>query len=130
MGGNPYEVGIAAPERAFWAAGAPNSSGAVLPSISAGSDSRPRQQYVMPWGRNNVTIPADENSWVVDPTMAQLRRHTADALDFAARNPAKVKANAVLISAWNENDEGHWVVCRGTWERVIIDRLRHFTQRL
>ena len=49
-------------------------------------------------------------SFVVDPTLAELQEHTEDAIEFAIRYEDTVEARAVLISAWNENDEGHWVV--------------------
>jgi hypothetical protein len=51
-----------------------------------------------------------QESWVVDPTMEELQQHTEAALEFALDNEETVDARAVLISAWNENDEGHWVV--------------------
>ena len=40
---------------------------------------------------------------------AQLEAHVTDGLDFVAGNPATAEANMMLLSAWNEYDEGHWV---------------------
>jgi hypothetical protein len=45
-----------------------------------------------------------------DPTMSELTEHTTNAVAFALANQGTVEANAVIIGAWNENDEGHWVV--------------------
>ena len=30
-------------------------------------------------------------------------------VDWAGGNPGSAKANAVILSAWNEHDEGHWI---------------------
>eukprot|EP01052_Picozoa_sp_SAG31_P027777 SAG31_NODE_2628_length_5350_cov_48.017901_4_plen_595_part_00 len=56
------------------------------------------------------TPPQPAERFVVDPTMEELQQHTEDALSFAFENAETVDAHAVLISAWNENDEGHWVI--------------------
>jgi hypothetical protein len=41
----------------------------------------------------------------------ELANHLADALDWTSRNRASAApVNAVLIYAWNENDEGGWLV--------------------
>jgi len=40
------------------------------------------------------------------PTATELGAHVARAVAFAARQPAR----AALIYAWNENDEGGWLI--------------------
>merc|ERR1711935_1113896 len=40
----------------------------------------------------------------------QLTAHTEAAVKFALDNPTTVESNAVIVGAWNENDEGHWIV--------------------
>ena len=52
-GGVPFETGIAAPERAMWS-DARAAGLKLVPSITAGSDSRPRQEYPLPWGRRRL----------------------------------------------------------------------------
>lgn len=53
--------------------------------------------------------------------MDELEDHTAAAVRFAVeRRDNATSAASVLISAWNENDEGHWVV----------PSLRHGTRKL
>ena len=43
--------------------------------------------------------------------MLELTKHTKDAVKFALDHQAgATEASAVLVGAWNENDEGHWVV--------------------
>eukprot|EP01046_Picozoa_sp_COSAG06_P041766 COSAG06_NODE_5228_length_3626_cov_1.488234_2_plen_570_part_00 len=59
-GGVPFETGIGQPERDMWSS--TKSAGLKLvPSITAGSDSRPRQEYPLPWGRRQLTgVSTDE----------------------------------------------------------------------
>eukprot|EP01043_Picozoa_sp_COSAG02_P022062 COSAG02_NODE_1135_length_14342_cov_6.114091_8_plen_490_part_00 len=49
-GGVPFEEGIGAPERDYWAS-AKAQGVKLIPPITAGGDSRPRQEYPLPWGR-------------------------------------------------------------------------------
>ncbi len=40
-----------------------------------------------------------------------MANHLADALDWTSRNrPSVTTTNTVLIYAWNENDEGGWLI--------------------
>lgn len=44
--------------------------------------------------------------------MAELQSHTRDTVRFALAHTGGVtRVELVLVSAWNEYDEGHWV-CR------------------
>eukprot|EP01051_Picozoa_sp_SAG22_P008883 SAG22_NODE_705_length_7772_cov_45.048742_1_plen_283_part_10 len=52
-GGVPFSEGIAGPEKAVWQAAKANNK-KLVPSITAGSDSRPRQEYPLPWGRRRM----------------------------------------------------------------------------
>ena len=58
----------------------------------------------MPWGPKYWS-----ESYVRDPTMEQLQAHVADGLEFVSANPASAEANMMILSAWNEHDEGHWI---------------------
>ncbi len=59
----------------------------------------------MPWGGSGCI-----DCYVQDPTMDELEEQTRAGVAFAASQPSTVEAQAVIISAWNENDEGHWIV--------------------
>ena len=59
--------------------------------------------------------PPHQESFVVDPSLEELQQHVEDALAFAIENAETVDSHAVLISAWNENDEGH---CETTTSRL------------
>ena len=58
----------------------------------------------MPWNTNGW-----KPDYVVDPTMEELENHVTDGLEFVAAHPETAEANMILLSAWNEYDEGHWV---------------------
>ena len=82
----------------------------------------------MPWGAKYWS-----KAYVKDPTMAvrecllhcgqgealvsnsmswllqELEDHVADGLTFLQENPESAETNMMLLSAWNEHDEGHWI---------------------
>ena len=64
--------------------------------------------------------------------MKELSDHTEAAVKFAIENPTTVESNAVIIGAWNENDEGHWLVDGGgVWDyyyyyHLTFSFLHHF----
>eukprot|EP01043_Picozoa_sp_COSAG02_P067526 COSAG02_NODE_10886_length_1838_cov_1.170213_2_plen_213_part_00 len=84
----------------------------VLPSITAGWDPRPREVNPPPW--QHGTAPKGCNvsgvalCHVEDPTMDELTSHTRRMVKWVRENPSSAKANAAIMSAWNEHDEGHW----------------------
>lgn len=99
--GGSYETLIAEPEVRSWTEKA-SSGKKVIPTVSAGWDNRPRKDYPCPWG-------VASGAYVTDPTMAQLENHTADGLAWVMANPKSAETNTMLLSAWNEHDEGHWI---------------------
>ena len=94
---------LAAKGRGMWEAG--QTTGAnVVPIVTAGWDDRTRVETKTPWttGSTNYTLP---------PTPAELANHLADALNWTSiHRTTATPANTVLIYAWNENDEGGWLV--------------------
>ena len=99
----PSYSALAAKGRRTWEAG--QATGAnVVPIVTAGWDNRPRVETKTPWatGSTNYTAP---------PSPAELANHLGDALDWTRSHLANTtRANTVLIYAWNENDEGGWLV--------------------
>jgi hypothetical protein len=86
---------------------------AVLPSITAGWDPRPREVVAPPWQGGGAPPGCNVSGvalcHVEDPTMPELTAHTRRVVAWSQANPAASPANAVIISAWNEHDEGHWI---------------------
>lgn len=99
-----------ADEQAFWASARGLHLDMVAP-VTAGWDPRPRFDYPVPWGPPTPQCGpvGDEKCYTIDPTMAQLTQHTAAAINFTLANATLSPAQTVLVSAWNEHDEGHWV---------------------
>lgn len=99
-GGGPYQQYIANPEVARWQSWAASGK-KVIPTVSAGWDNRPRINDC-PWGNGSEVH-------VIDPTMEELQNHTASGLRFVANNPVAAETGLMILSAWNEHDEGHWI---------------------
>jgi hypothetical protein len=84
---------------------------------SAGWDSRPRIEHPMSWTHwvkavPDPTPPARQNPLIdeVTATPAQLTAHLKEAIEWTVQNPDLTPANAVIVYAWNENDEGGWLI--------------------
>jgi len=105
--GAPYAA-LAEHAEKFWdqcqATGAP-----VVPIVMAGSDRRPRVEHPVPWEKyQQPGVGLDK--YYVAPTPAELAGHLGRALDWIRQHPDATPARAVIIYAWNENDEGGWLV--------------------
>jgi hypothetical protein len=81
---------------------------AVVPLVTTGWDRRPRVEHPVSWEKPD---PAGEIEFYYGPpTPAELRAHLQAAVDWCARYPSTAQSSAILIYAWNENDEGGWLV--------------------
>jgi hypothetical protein len=101
--GRPYAE-LARKARDFW--DQQKRTGAkVIPLATAGWDRRPRVENPVPWEPGPGSA-----AHHITPTPAELAAHVKDAVEWNARNADAAEANAVLIYAWNENDEGGWLV--------------------
>jgi hypothetical protein len=85
------------------------ASGAkVVPLVTTGWDRRPRVEHPVSWeppGRPDAI-----DFYYEAPTPVELAAHLQNAIDWCRRYPSAADASAVLIYAWNENDEGGWLV--------------------
>jgi len=103
LNGSAYKTHLAEVEVKTWEAWAAAGTKAV-PTVSAGHDARPRSEWPMPWGPKYWSP-----KYVKDPTMPELQSHVTDGLKFVHDNPETAEVNMMLLSAWNEYDEGHFV---------------------
>ncbi len=92
----------------FWDAcrgtGAP-----VAPIVMAGWDRRPRVLRPMPWEKWQK--PGEGlDKYYEPPKPDELAAHVAHAVEWMNRHPAAAPARLAIIYAWNENDEGGWLV--------------------
>lgn len=99
--GEPFAV-LAARVRTFWSQ-CRETGLDVVPLVSAGWDNRPRVDNPVPWTKGG-------NNHYVTPTPEELAALVKDAFDWVATHPVAAKSEAVLTYAWNENDEGGWLV--------------------
>ena len=92
-----------------------------IPSVtfaSAGWDTRPRNERPPPWitwvgaGTPDNTPPAQQKLLIdaVTATPDELAAHLREAVDWTQRNRDINPSNAIIIYAWNENDEGGWLI--------------------
>ena len=58
------------------------------------------------------------------PTAAELAEHLRTAIEWANAHPTLVPSRTLLIYAWNENDEGGWLVPTQQEGTARLDALR------
>jgi len=103
----PYAE-LAACARRFWDQCAATQS-EVVPIVMSGWDRRPRVEKPVPWEPWQKPGEGLENYYRT-PTPDELARHLEDALRWTVRHPHAAAARTVLIYAWNEIDEGGWLL--------------------
>lgn len=91
-----------------------------IPSVtfaSAGWDTRPRNERPLSWMKGKVkaepdpTPPAQQQPLIdaVTATPDELTAHLREAIEWTRSNRDLNPANAIIIYAWNEHDEGGWL---------------------
>jgi hypothetical protein len=111
--------------RRFWDQCAQAGLG-VVPLVMSGWDRRPRQENPVPW---------EHGAWTADtlhfapPTPDELGGLVRDALAWTAAHRNAAPAEAVLIYAWNETDEGGWLVPTRAEGTARLDALRRSRER-
>lgn len=92
-----------------------------VPLVSTGTDGRPRIEHPPPW----VPDPSFYAKYFEAPTPGELSSSLQEAVNFVAANPVNCEAKAILIYAWNENDEGGWLTpTLNTGDHTVIDDSR------
>ncbi len=76
----------------------------VVPLVTSGWDRRPRVETPVPWEDGG-----DIRMYYEAPTPDELAAHLADAIAWCRQYPQTAEAQALLIYAWNEFDEGGWL---------------------
>jgi len=79
----------------------------LIPMSTAGWDPRPRHDRPVSW----MNVAAE--SWVQTATPDEIASHIEETMDYIQEHKENCEANALLIYAWNENDEGGWLVPTG-----------------
>ena len=81
----------------------------VVPIVMSGWDRRPRVEHPVPWETYQKPGVGIEK-YYESPTPDELASHLKDAIVWVKDNPDICPAQAVIVYAWNENDEGGWLV--------------------
>jgi hypothetical protein len=104
--GGPDYAGLCAAQRRYW--DAMKATGCrVVPNLSAG------------WGG-----PRDALGDTLQPTPAELAAHVRSACDWITANPGVAEAKTLLFYAWNEVDEGGWLVPDRAQGSAKLDAIR------
>ena len=102
-----------------------------VPLATTGWDRRPRIDHPVSWERDLKLPPG--RPFVRQATPAEIASHIGDALDWTQQHPVDCPAQAIIIYAWNENDEGGWLVPTrkddGKPDTARIDALHEMLQR-
>jgi hypothetical protein len=81
----------------------------VVPTVMTGWDARPRIETPVPWQPAQQPGVGMENHYETAQP-AEIAAHLGHALDWVEAHRRAAVANTVLIYAWDENDEGGWLV--------------------
>jgi hypothetical protein len=109
-----------------------NTGKQVVLTVTTGKDKRPRYDNPVSWEPN---YQAFQNMWVEQGTPEEIAAHLGDAVNWNNANPSATQANTVLIYAWNENDEGGWIVptlfeIRDSGRPLRLDAIRNVLDKL
>ena len=80
----------------------------VVPTAMAGWDRRPRVENPVPWERSQRPGEGIDRYYEA-PGPAEFGEHVRRCLAWIRARPAAAAADAALIYAWNEYDEGGWL---------------------
>lgn len=93
--------------RWFWNACA-ETGAHVVPIAMSGWDRRPRIEHPVPWEKDQK--PGEGiDKYYQTPTPKQLASHIGEAMQWVAGKRDICPAQAVIVYAWNEHDEGGWL---------------------
>jgi hypothetical protein len=105
-GDQPLFAGlVASVERGHWAAAAAEVP--YVPLVTTGWDKRPRKDHPVSWEKGHSYH--EQDVFPSRATPAEIAIHLRRALAFVRAHPKLCPANAVIIYAWNEHDEGGWL---------------------
>jgi hypothetical protein len=121
----PYRT-LAEANRAFWES-CKATGKKVIPIVSAGWDNRPRRANAKRFQEVYGSPPS--GPWYTEPTPQELADNLRSALQWNQENPTAAEANAVIIYAWNESDEGGWLVPTLHEGTARLDAIREALKR-
>ncbi len=103
----PY-ADLAAYTETWWTS-VKNTGVPIVPLLMSGWDRRPRVIHPVPWEKEQKPGAGVEKYYEA-PKPAELAAHVQNGLAWIKDHAAAAPAQALLIYAWNETDEGGWLV--------------------
>lgn len=103
-GAKPYNL-LDTAARAVWATQAAQSVD-VVPSFTMGWDRRPRVENPVPWEAPGGSL----SDYYYLENRQDVSTHIDAVLAWARANPTRTPEKIIIGYAWNENDEGGWIV--------------------
>ena len=97
---------VQAVERDHWQ-NAVQSRVPYVPFVTTGWEKRPRQEHPVSWEKGHSYH--QQKRFPSRATAREIAEHLERAIRFSEEHPEICMANAVIIYAWNEHDEGGWL---------------------
>ncbi|MBM4019847.1 MAG: hypothetical protein FJ288_16255 [Planctomycetes bacterium] len=82
-----------------------------IPLVTTGWNKEPRKDNPVSWEVGHGYL--KQTVFIPPATADEIAAHLRNALAFVKENPKTCPANAIIMYAWNEHDEGGWLV--PTW---------------
>lgn len=108
-------------EQDYWD-NAANSKIPYIPLVTTGWDKRPRKDNPVSWEKGQKYH--KQNVFPSKAAPTEIASHLDRAISFVKSHPDICVANAIVIYAWNEHDEGGWLTpTKGPNEKPDTSRL-------
>lgn len=121
----PYSSLVEKTEQQQWGVFAAHKIPSI-PLIHTGWDKRPRMDNPVPWELGDSYH--HDKRYIETATPGEIAAHAARCLEWVGQHPDLDPAQAAICYAWNENDEGGWLVptrnADGTANTERLDALR------
>jgi hypothetical protein len=82
----------------------------VVPTITTGFDQRPRVQTPWPWQASRADSTSQYQFYYDTARPEEIRGELAACVRWIHANAVAVPSMTALVYAWNENDEGGWLI--------------------
>lgn len=92
----------------------------IVPPVTTGFDRRPRVDHPVPWDPAS----GDPELFYQTARPPEIAGELRACLDWIKAHPGAAPANTLLIYAWNENDEGGWLVPTYPDNHARLDAIR------
>jgi hypothetical protein len=100
--GEPYDPVIPKADESGWESYSKTGK-QIIPWVTTGHNTKPRIDHPVSWFK----VPDGE--WVADGTPEQIGKNLNNAINWIRLHPGQTEANALIMYAWNEHDEGGWL---------------------